>query len=189
MDIYERSNIEVPDGIIHNNAERLEELNERIHNRIIPDHNVKLNHVFDIRSVPTRNCLVFPVIDFKPSNKKVKNDTHYKIEENFAPIQKKGPFVNYVNNIDKESHLRNQFYALQHGAEQSVYVPSSKSDLYNTSVPLSSVNVEQPFTGLFERGRTFVTTQNEHVNNFNIGRDIFNNNTKVQLKTNISEYR
>jgi hypothetical protein len=168
MNIYERSIIEVPDGIIHNNVERLEELNERIHNRIIPDNNVKLNPVFDIKS---------------------KNDTHYKIEENFAPIQTKGPFINFVSNVDKESHLRNQIYALQHGAEQSVYVPSSKSDLYNTSVPLSSVNIEQPFTGLFERNREFVTTQNEHVNKFNIGRDVFHNNTKVQLRTNVSEYR
>jgi hypothetical protein len=189
MNIYERSNIQVPDGIIHNNVERLEELNERIHNRIIPDNNVKLNPVFDIRSVPTRNCLIFPVIDFKTSNKKLKNDTHYKIEENFAPIQTKGPFINFVCNVDKESHLRNQIYALQHGAEQSVYVPSSKSDLYNTSVPLSSVNIQQPFTGLFERGRNFVTTQNQYVNNSSIGRDTFHNNTKVQLRTNISEYR
>ena len=83
MNIYERSNIAVPDGIIHNNVERLEELNERIHNRIIPDNNVKLNPVFDIRSVPTRNCLVFPVIDFKTTNKKLQEILNSFLLERF----------------------------------------------------------------------------------------------------------
>ena len=88
MNFYERADIEVPDGIIHSNVEYL---NKRIYNRVIPDNNVKLNPVFDIRSVPTRNWLIFSVIDFDTSIKKSKNDTHYWIEENFAPIQTKGP--------------------------------------------------------------------------------------------------
>lgn len=52
MNFYERADIEVPDGIIHSNVEHH---NKRIYNGVIPDNNVKLNPVFDIRSVPTRN--------------------------------------------------------------------------------------------------------------------------------------
>ena len=36
-------------------------------------------------------------------------------------------------------------------------------------------------TGYGHRGLNFVTTQNQHVNNSSIGRDIFHNYTKVQL--------
>ena len=191
MDINEESHnmYKIPDGISYKNVERLEELNERIYDRIVPERNVKLHTNFDVRSVPTRNCFVFPILDLKTSSKIVNQGDQYNIEENFAPIQTKGPFINFVQNVDKESHLRNQIYALQHGAEQSVYVPSSKSDLYNTSVPLSSKYVEQPFTRLFERNTNFVTTQSDFVDNLSIGRDTFNNNTKVQLRTNVTEYK
>ena len=195
MNINEESHdmYKISNGISYKNVERLEELNERIHDRIVPERNVKLHTNFDVRSVPTRNCFLFPILDLKTSSKIVNQDVNqgdqYNIEENFAPIQTKGPFINFVRNVDKESHLRNQIYALQHGAEQSVYVPSSKSDLYNTSVPLSSKYVEQPFTGLFERNSNFVTTQSDFVDNLSIGRDTFNNNTKVQLRTNVTNYR
>lgn len=178
---------DVPHGIIYLNDKRVEELNERIHGRIKPDKNVILKPNFDIRSVPTRNCLIFPILDLKDKNHGT--NTLFNSEEGFAPIQTKGPFVNYVQNIDKETQLRNQNYALQRGADQSVYVPSSTSDLYNNVIPISSINIEQPFHGLFERNRNFVTTQNNFVNNFQIGRDIFHNNTKVQLRTNTNEYR
>lgn len=180
---------EVPNGIIlYRDNDRVEELNQRIHGRVIPDSNVILNPNFDIRSVPTRNSLTFPIIDLKVSSKNSKKN-FYDIEENFAPIQTKGPFVNFVNNVDNESQLRNQFYALQRGVGQSVFIPSSNSDLYNNIVPKSSVNVEQPFRGLFERSRNLMTTHNEFLLNPNIGQDVFHNNTKVQLRTTTKDYR
>ena len=39
------------------------------------------------------------------------------------------PFSGFVENVDVESVLRNQIFALQKN-DQAVYVPSSKSDLY-----------------------------------------------------------
>ena len=174
-------------GLLYRDDERVEELNDRIHGRIRPDNNVVLITNFDIRSVPTRNSLIFPIIDVKTSTKSCKN-TLYNIDENFAPIQSKGPFANFVKTIDKESDLRNQIYALQRGAVQSTYIPSSNSDLYNNVVPTSSVNIEQPFRGLFERNVNLITTQNAYVINSNIGRDVFHNNTKVQLREPTKRY-
>ena len=47
---------------------------------------------------------------------------NYKINEDFLPL-------NFLNNIDTESKLRNQFMALQK-SNQSVYVPEFTSSLY-----------------------------------------------------------
>ena len=45
-----------------------------------------------------------------------------------------------------ETALRNQYFALQHGADQSIYVPSSTSDLYNfTAVGRQET---QPYPGI-----------------------------------------
>lgn len=172
----------IPHGIIYNNDERLEELNTRINKRIIPDSDVKLIPNFDIRGAPTRNCLVFPILDLK-QNMRQTQLCNYNIQKDFAPIQKNAPFINFASNVDTESHLRSQTYALQHGAEQSVYVPSSKSELYNVSVPKSSVNVEQPFSGLFVHTGKLNTTQNDFVNSSNIGHDTFHNHTQTQLRS------
>ena len=75
--------------------------------------------------------------------------------------------------------LRNQCFALQRGIGQNIFVPSSKSDLYNTRVPTGPY-VEQPCPLLFE------TPQFDHRVHRNlaasrIGNETFNNNTRVQL--------
>lgn len=185
IDAYSTNMIEIPSGILYKDSERLEELNNRIHRRIIPDNDVKLPHILDIRSTPTRNCLTFPIIT--SNNTTYKHElSKYNIEDNFAPIQRSGPFINFVNNVDRESTLRNQIYAIQNGAEQAVFIPSSNSDLYNVRMPLSSNNIEQPFAGLFHQHEKFVTTENSFVKNNNIGGDFFNNHTTTQLRT---EYR
>jgi hypothetical protein len=125
---------------------------------------------FDIRGTPTRNCLIFPIIDLKQNV--IQNEvSNYNIENNFAPIQKNAPFVNFASNIDRESCLRSQIYALQNGAEQSVYVPSSKSDLYNIPIPKSSHNVVQPFAGLFVKNSHLKTTHNDFIHDNRIGLD------------------
>jgi hypothetical protein len=154
----------LPDDIFYGQYERLNELNDRLYDRNLSINNPKIDPRFDIRSVPTRNCLVFPILDMK-------YDAKTKIKKQI---------VNYNENIETESNLRNQYYALQHGADQSVYVPSSKSDLYNVSVPIS-MNIEQPYKGLFQR-ESYKTTGNDFINNSDIGRDTFFNCTKTQLR-------
>jgi hypothetical protein len=172
---------EVPCGILYSNDDRLEELNHRIHKRMIPDSNIRLTANFDIRGAPTRNCLVFPILDMKQNITQSQN-SDYDFENSFAPIQKNAPFINFARKVDTESNLRSQIYALQHGAEQSVYVPSSNSELYKVSLPISSDNTVQPFLGLFNQNSQFKTTSNDFINSNAIGRDTFYNHTKTQLR-------
>ena len=153
----------VHEGIAYGQYDRLDQLNNRIYDRF---NNNNINDIkYDIRSVPTRNCLLFPIVDMKYNAKtKIKHS-----------LQK--------NNIDivTESQLRNQFYALQHGADQSIYVPSSTSDLYKVTVPITRNQEKQPHQGLFEKN-TFVTTENLFIKNSPIGKNTFNNCTKTQLR-------
>ena len=48
----------------------------------------------------------------------------------FNPGNDEGPYSGYATNINVESELKNQIYALQK-CSQAVYVPSSNSDLYD----------------------------------------------------------
>jgi hypothetical protein len=158
----------IPDGITYGQYERLDEINDRMYDRVLPSNNPIVNPKFDIRSVPTRNCLVFPVLDMKYDAK--------------TKINKRE--MGYNNDIETESQLRNQYYALQHGADQSIYVPSSSSELYKVPIPTSSNQKEQPYKGLFEK-QNYVTTENIFINNSRIGKDNFNNCTKTQLRNTV----
>ena len=95
----------------------------------------------------------------------------------YYPGTYKGPFTGFVNNIDNESILRNQFFALQNN-EQSVYVPSSKSDMYEVNVVGS--NIEQPHKDLFMEPN--LASFNPNPNNEKVGFNLFNNYTRQQVK-------
>ena len=79
--------------------------------------------------------------------------------------------------------LRNQFFSIQKGADQSVYVPSSNSDLYKVTMPISTQNEVQPFPSLFKQN-TF--DQNKRFSqDIQIGNDVFYNNTRTQLRNTV----
>ena len=103
-------------------------------------------------------------------------------EQVFAPIQSKGPTDYFLANVDAESTLRNQFFALQHGADQAVYVPSSSSDLYRVQVPTHSHPDAQPFPSLFSANQ-YNTTTNPYMDESRIGKDMFHNCTQTQLRS------
>jgi hypothetical protein len=171
---------EVPHGIIYSHLERLEELNERISQRNLPDRYTNLKPNFDVRSAPTRNRHTFPILSTKPIHA---NPQHmsYSTTMNFAPIQSKGPFEGYLSNVQKENHLRNQVFPLKHGDDDSIYIPSSKGDLYNVTIPITR-RERQPFTELFYRPTDYVTSQNNFINDMDVGKNFFNNPTRTQLK-------
>jgi hypothetical protein len=107
----------------------------------------------------------------------------HSVSNNFNPATRNGPPDYYLNNVDVETMLRNQHVSLQKGANQGVYVPSSSSDLYNVNVMNVSghaVNTH-PHKHLFN---TFQYSNNreQKVNNLKIGKDLFNNNTRTQLR-------
>jgi len=169
----------VVQGFYSGQNDRVDELNERIQGRQFPDNPLRPN--FDPRPVPTKYSL-FPVIDRKtPSRYPLQKD--YLDNSGFSPATQNGPPKAYLQNIDTETILRNQTVALQHGAIQGVFVPSSNSDLYKVSMPSPSVIQSQTFPDLFVRPSFEVSSK--PIMNQPIGQSIFHNFTRVQLRNTI----
>ncbi len=168
----------VHQGVQYRQNERVDELNDRINSRIVADSHLEPN--FDPRPVPTKYAH-FPIINRrKEVNEPSIPYPAYNQYLNFTPTTSNGPSSGYRNNVDVENSLRNQEYALQHGAEQNVYVPSSTSDLYNVTV--TSKPSQQPHPQLFER-QQFSSMPHPNVDNTTIGRDQFFNHTRTQLRS------
>jgi hypothetical protein len=115
----------------------------------------------------------------------IQSSYNYSLHNEFTPpVAAIGPVSGFINNVQTESVLRNQNYALHKGNDEVVYVPSSESDLYKVYIPSSPS--EQPHPGLFKR---YDLSQKHHPNvaNTNIGTDRFHNNTRTQLKSMTNE--
>jgi len=168
----------VPNGIMYGQFGRVDELNDRISSRHFSD--IPLEPNYDPRPVPTKYSH-FPIVDRRvPATVKKTVHLNHHVELNFNPGSRNAPASGYFANIDTETILRNQAFALNHGADQSVYVPSSKSDLYNVTVVHRSS--EQPYPGLFDRPQ-FKTTISPNISgSLHIGADRFNNHTRTQLR-------
>ena len=178
MDINQSSNsiYGVAQGVSYGQNERVDELNTRIAERQIADQPLKPQ--FDIRAVSTKYAL-FPIVDRRTQAKVPhKEYLDHSVETNFCPNISRGPAIEFSRNVDTESALRSQFFALQHGAYQGVYVPSSGSDLYKVGV--YGRQCEQPHN--FSQ---FTFDQAAHPNVSNaqhVGKDTFWNNTRTQLR-------
>ena len=166
-------------GVLYGQFDRTDELNARQFERTRPDQPLPPN--FDPRPVLTKYS-IFPMLDARmPATVPIQPNYDYSLYNNFTPpVMSVGPVSGYINKVDTENTLRNQYFALQKGADQSSYVPSANSDLYNVYVP-SSPSV-QPFPGLFTKPQLDQTVHPNMQGNPNIGRDIFNNYTRVQLR-------
>jgi len=182
MNINENTKmIGVPNGEVwYGQNERVDELNDRFQSRQFPDNYLEPN--FSPRPVPTKYSL-FPSFDLRtPTKIPIKPQPTYDIERNFNPGTSAGPSSGFFNNINTETVLRNQIVPLQHGAEQGVYIPSSKSDLYiNTIAPSTTRNEEQPYSNLFTIP-SFNARVHPNINKEKIGNDNFNNHTRTQLR-------
>ena len=99
----------------------------------------------------------------------------YSTSSVFNPGNAQAPWSGFSNNINTESILRNQFFALQN-CEQSEYVPSSTSDLYQTKIDYKPVQQNHPL--LFEKSDLAPFNPNTS----NVGNNLFNNHTRNQLK-------
>ena len=164
-------------GIIYGQHERVDELNERIYNRFVPDSSLQPN--FDTRPISTKYSH-FPIINRrKIVSTPLPPHLEYSLNSNFAPVTSKAPVDGYLKNVNVESSLRNQYFAIQKGLGQGMYIPSSTSELYNDSVPVSSQSVKQPHPDLFTRSQLNTEMRNQ---NMNIGNDRFFNHTRTQLR-------
>ena len=167
----------VPEGVYYGQNERVDELNNRIQSRHFADSPLEPN--FNPRSVPTKYSH-FPIINRrKPIQESAIQYPNYHLNANFNPGSARAPPSGFINNVDTETFLRNQFFANQHGCDQNVYVPSSNSDLYKISI-VSRPSV-QPHEDLFEQPQ-FSQTPHPNLVDTQIGNDKFFNHTRTQLR-------
>jgi len=156
-------------------AKMHQETNSRIYDRNIPSK--ILQPYIDVRPVLTKYSY-FPIVD-------PRRELHvaplqvptYNVNQVFNPGNRPSPWSGFASNINKESELRNQIYALQK-CSQAVYVPSSKSDLYEYK--FKTISQPNPHELLF-RNDSF-TSFNPNPDEKVVGTNLFNNNTRVQLK-------
>jgi hypothetical protein len=163
-----------PNEVHHTNNNRYQELNERIAERNIPSSN--LQSYFSIRPVSTKYSLM-PVFDqYKETQVKIPTIANYNVGKTFNPGNAQGPWSGYANNVDVETVLRNQTFALQKG-DRSIYVPSSNSDLYVTEVVGRKEIQTHPYLFKHDPLPSF------NPNTLNLGNDVFNNATRQQFKS------
>jgi hypothetical protein len=167
----------VVNGLYYCNLDRNLELDNRIYERNIPS--AQLQPSFSIRPVSTKYDLM-PIFDrYKPSS--VPCPPKYPIYNTrtvFNPGNAVAPWDGFAANVNVESTLRNQFFALT-DCPQADYVPSSNSDLYKWTFESKSRNEPNPHELLFKQERF---EQNNSHNTFNLGRSFYNNPTRQQLK-------
>jgi hypothetical protein len=154
--------------------------NQRIYDRNIPSQ--PLQPYLDVRPVLTKYSY-FPIVDPRREVKvRLEQMPTYNQHTVFNPGNTQGPWSGFASNINKESELRNQIYALQK-CSQAVYVPDSKSDLYQYSFQPTnhfSANSQSQHSLLFAK---------DHFDNFNpnpapkfVGTAMFHNATRAQVK-------
>lgn len=166
----------VPEGVSYGQFERVDELNDRLSSRQFSDRPLQPN--FNPRPVPTKYA-TFPMVNRRKEVKEMLvTYPKHNLYDNFNPGSAKAPPSGFINNVDTETILRNQAFALQ-SSDQHVYVPSSHSDLYKVEV--ISRPSEQPYPLLFNRF-AFDNYQHPNVANKNIGNDVFSNHTRTQLR-------
>jgi hypothetical protein len=110
------------------------ELNKRLENRNTPSQ--PLQPLFDFRPLSTKYTIMH---GFDKPIQRVQQ-TYYNPYEVFNPGDR-APIDYFMRNVDVESTLRSQFFALQ-TAPQAVYVPEMNSQLYENSMAYS----ESPYS-------------------------------------------
>ena len=158
------------------NMERNLELDERIYSRNIPS--APLQPSFSIRPVPTKYELMGIYDRRAPVTVPMQKFPTYNVSSTFNPGTAQAPWSGFASHINTESELRNQFLVPQ-DCGQSMFIPSSTSDLYQSDNTLaSSNNLPNNFIHL-QRQETF---EPFNPNTHNLGKELFMNHTRQQLK-------
>ena len=155
-----------------------QQTNQRIYERNIPSQ--PLQPYLDVRPVLTKYSY-FPIVDPRKEIKvRLEQTPTYNSHQVFNPGNTQSPWSGFASNINKESELRNQIYALQK-CSQAVYVPNSTSDLYNYSFQPSS-----SYAPTSQHNLLFAKEKFEHFNPNPapkvVGTAMFHNATRAQVK-------
>lgn len=164
----------VVDGVYICNIEREQQLNNRIYERNIPSEPLKPE--FSPRPQQTKFTILGKQSPAKPDICPASNSyVNYTPSKVFNPGNAQAPWYGFASNVNTESSLRNQFFALQ-DCDQGKYIPSTESDLYKATI--ISQPMPQPHPHLF-RHEDFAPHQ---PNTCGIAKDLFHNHTHQQLK-------
>ncbi len=152
--------------------------NMRIYDRNIPSQ--MLQQYVSVRPVMTKYSYL-PIVDpRKELNVKMEQMPTFNPHTIFNPGNTQSPWSGFASNINKESELRNQIFALQK-CSQSVYVPNSNSDLYKWDFkPDSSNLLTQPHELLFSKFNFNDFNPNPNTNV--VGTNMFLNPTRAQMR-------
>jgi hypothetical protein len=165
----------VEQGYRLNNLERNVELDNRIFNRNVPSAPLQAN--FSMRPVSTKYDLMGVFDRREPATEPIIHYSTYNTSQVFNPGTAQAPWSGFASNINTESSLRNQFFALQ-SCDQSHYIPSTKSELYEKKIAESSNKLPNEFHYL-QRKPIFKPF---NPNPYNLGQGIMMNHTRQQLK-------
>jgi len=165
----------VVDGVYFCNEERLDEINSRIAKRNIPS--APLKPEFSPRPVSTKYAIL-PILDRRaPIDVPLKDYELFNTEKIFNPGTAQAPWDGFAANINVDSVLRNQFFALQKCPE-AFFVPSSTSSLYQSYLATNG-----------KLNENFGEAGSENLNcSFPKSTEIFHNSTRYQrteIKNNI----
>ena len=153
---------------------RTSELSNRMYDRNMPSH--QMSPSYFARPVDTY-ARKFPMLDCRrPSSVHKAEFPVYCQKRIFNPGQG-APFNGYAKNIDVESTLHNSFAPLQK-CGQCKFIPSSRSDLYNSKYLISGRQVRMTNPLLFKK-EEFAPF---NPNTCNLGHKIFNNHIRIQTK-------
>jgi len=118
-------------GMYTCNHGRVDEINNRMSERNLPS--ASLQPQYSIRPVATKYGYMQVLDQYKKTTVPLNQYKSYNTKTVFNPGNATAPWNGFSNNINTESSLRNQFFALQK-CEQSEFVPKSTSDLFQTKV-------------------------------------------------------
>jgi hypothetical protein len=151
-------------------------IGNNIYERVVPSDEMQMN--FGFRPIMSKYATM-PILDNRDKSKvNINKEPIYNSERVFYPGTSKPHFNGFANNIDNESTLRNQFFALQKG-DKHLYVPNSNSDLYENNLDIKNYDSNLDNLILFKKQQ--FEDFNPNISN-KIGYNIFNNSTRVQLK-------
>lgn len=149
--------------------------NHRIYDRNIPSQ--MLQPYIDVRPVLTKYSY-FPIVDpRRPVKVPLQQMPTFNISQTFNPGNATAPWSGFATNINTESELRNQIYALQK-CSQAVYVPSSRSDLYQYNFKTPTQQNPHQLLSQSEYFLPFDPNPDKSV----CGTSMFYNNTRCQVK-------
>ena len=131
----------VVNGLYLCNHNRVDEINSRMSDRNVPSSS--LQPQYSIRPTSTKYGYMQVLDQYKKPNIPLNNYKTYSTESVFNPGSAQAPWNGFANNVNTESQLRNQFFALQR-CEQSNFVPSSDSDLFKTTVDYKPIKQSHP---------------------------------------------